>query len=73
MYRVLEEEPSLPLHAMCIYGRATRVVADQDRFEMFDSYITTSASNFGPTSTRPIYESAIDVAEEVLGGLAEAA
>ena len=59
MYGNLEEERGLARHAMRIYERATRAVADEDRFEMFEFYITKSASNFGLTSTRPIYERAI--------------
>jgi len=60
MYGNLEEERGLPLHAMRIYERAARAVADEDRFKMFHFHITKSASNFGPTSTRPIYERAIE-------------
>ena len=59
MYGNLEEERGLARHAMRIYERATRVVCDDDKFEMFNFYITKSASNFGLTSTRPIYERAI--------------
>ena len=59
MYGALEEERGLARHAMRIYERATREVADEDRMEMFTYYITKSASNFGLTSTRPIYERAI--------------
>ena len=59
MYGNLEEERGLARHAMRIYERATRAVSDEDRFEMFNFYITKSASNFGLTSTRPIYERAI--------------
>ncbi|KAK3678046.1 pre-mRNA-splicing factor syf1 [Recurvomyces mirabilis] len=59
MYGALEEERGLARHAMRIYERATRAVADQDRAEMFEFYVTKSASNFGLTSTRPIYERAI--------------
>ncbi|KAK7538390.1 pre-mRNA-splicing factor syf1 [Phyllosticta citribraziliensis] len=59
MYGALEEERGLARHAMRIYERATRAVADEDRLEMFNFYITKSASNFGLTSTRPIYERAI--------------
>lgn len=44
---------------MRIYERATRAVADEDRADMFNLYITKSASNFGLPSTRPIYERAI--------------
>lgn len=59
MYGNLEEERGLARHAMRIYERATRAVSDENRFEMFNFYITKSASNFGLTSTRPIYERAI--------------
>lgn len=60
MYGNLEESRGLARHAMRIYERATRAVSEEDRFEMFEFYITKSASNFGLTSTRPIYERAID-------------
>ncbi|KAG7428993.1 Pre-mRNA-splicing factor syf1 [Fusarium oxysporum f. sp. raphani] len=59
MYGNLEEERGLARHAMRIYERATRAVADEDQADMFNFYITKSASNFGLTSTRPIYERAI--------------
>ena len=59
MYGHLEEERGLARHAMRIYERATRAVSDEDRFEMFSFYITKTTSNFGLTSTRPIYERAI--------------
>ena len=59
MYGNLEEERGLARHAMRIYDRATRSVSVEDRFEMFDFYITKSASNFGLVSTRPIYERAV--------------
>lgn len=59
MYGALEEERGLARHAMRIYERATRAVADEDRTEMFEFYVTKSASNFGLTSTRSIYERAI--------------
>ncbi|KAG6018440.1 Pre-mRNA-splicing factor syf1 [Claviceps pusilla] len=59
MYGNLEEERGLARHAMRIYERATRAVADEDRADMFNFYITKSASNFGLSSTRPIYERAI--------------
>ena len=59
MYGSLEEERGLARHAMRIYERATRAVGDEDRADMFNYYITKSASNFGLTSTRPIYERAI--------------
>ncbi|KAK3379888.1 hypothetical protein B0T24DRAFT_613368 [Lasiosphaeria ovina] len=59
MYGSLEEERGLARHAMRIYERATRAVSDEDRADMFNFYITKSASNFGLPSTRPIYENAI--------------
>jgi pre-mRNA-splicing factor SYF1 len=59
LYGNLEEERGLARHAMRIYERATRAVSDEDRHEMFNIYLTKSASNFGLTSTRPIYERAI--------------
>lgn len=65
MYGNLEEERGLARHAMRIYERATRAVADEDRADMFNFYITKSASNFGLTSTRPIYERAIAALPDV--------
>lgn len=59
MYGNLEEERGLARHAMRIYERATRAVSDEDRLDMFNFYITKSASNFGLPSTRSIYERAI--------------
>jgi pre-mRNA-splicing factor SYF1 len=59
MYGNLEEERGLARHAMRIYERATRAVSDEDRADMFNFYVTKSASNFGLPSTRPIYERAI--------------
>ena len=59
MYGNLEEERGLARHAMRIYERATRAVSNEDRVEMFNFYITKSATNFGLTSSRPIYERAI--------------
>ena len=59
MYGNLEEERGLARHAMRIYERATRAVSDEDRFDIFNFYISKSASNFGLTSTRPIYERAV--------------
>jgi len=60
MYGALEEERGLARHAMRIYDRATRAVGDEDRMDMFNFYVTKSASNFGLTSARPIYERAIE-------------
>ena len=60
IYGGLEEERGLPSNTIRIYERATRAVAEEERFEMFDIYIMKSASNFGLTSTRPIYERAVE-------------
>lgn len=60
MYAKLEEDHGLARHAMRIYDRATRAVGDEDRFEMFTIYIAKATSNFGLTSTREIYERAIE-------------
>ncbi|RMZ88868.1 hypothetical protein DV736_g3903, partial [Chaetothyriales sp. CBS 134916] len=59
MYGNLEEERGLARSAMRIYERATRAVSTEDRLAMYDFYIAKAASNFGLTSTRPIYERAI--------------
>ena len=59
MYGALEEERGLARHAMRIYERATRAVSDENRADIFNFYVTKSASNFGLASTRPIYERAI--------------
>ena len=61
LYGSLEEERGLVRSSMRIYDRATSAVADEDRLEMFNYYITKSASNFGLASTRPIYERALEV------------
>ncbi|KAJ3055132.1 pre-mRNA-splicing factor syf1 [Rhizophlyctis rosea] len=61
MYAKLEEDHGLARHAMRIYDRATRAVSDQDRLEVFNIYISKATSYFGLTSTREIYEKAIEV------------
>ncbi|KAF9452876.1 TPR-like protein [Macrolepiota fuliginosa MF-IS2] len=61
MYAKLEEEYGLAKRAMSIYERATQVVNDEDKFEMFTIYIAKATENFGLPATRPIYERAIEV------------
>ncbi|CAG8523295.1 12229_t:CDS:10, partial [Ambispora gerdemannii] len=61
MYGKLEEDFGLARHAMRIFDRATKAVADEDRFEMFNFYIAKASANFGVTYTREIYERAIEV------------
>ena len=59
MYGSLEESRGLARSAMRIYDRACSAVADADRLEMYNFYITKAATNFGLTSTRAIYERTI--------------
>jgi len=61
MYAKLEEEYGLAKRAMSIYERATQVVADEDKFEMFTIYISKATENYGLAAIRPIYERAIEV------------
>jgi len=61
MYAQLEEEHGLAKRAMSIYDRATLVVENEDKFEMFTIYIAKAAVNYGLTATRPIYERALEV------------
>ncbi|KDQ60630.1 hypothetical protein JAAARDRAFT_151180 [Jaapia argillacea MUCL 33604] len=61
MYAKLEEDHGLAKRAMTIYDRATRVVMDEDKFEMFTIYIAKAAANYGLPATRPIYERAIEL------------
>ncbi|TPX34862.1 hypothetical protein SmJEL517_g02635 [Synchytrium microbalum] len=60
-YAKLEEDYGLARHAMRIYSRATSAVSDTDRKSMFELYIAKATSYFGLTSTREIYEKAIEV------------
>ncbi|KAG0267367.1 Pre-mRNA-splicing factor SYF1 [Mortierella polycephala] len=64
MYGNLEETHGLARHAMSIYDRATKAVAPEDRAEMFHFYIAKAAAMFGVTSTREIYERAIEVLQD---------
>jgi len=61
MYAQLEEDHGLAKRAMSIYDRATQVVADVDKFEMFSIYIAKATANYGLPATRPIYERALEV------------
>ncbi|EGO21615.1 hypothetical protein SERLADRAFT_451634 [Serpula lacrymans var. lacrymans S7.9] len=61
MYGQLEEDFGLAKRAMTIYERATQIVADEDKFEMFSIYIAKATANYGLPATRPIYERALDV------------
>jgi len=61
MYANLEEEFGLARHAMSVYDRATKAVADEDKFAIFALYISRATEFFGVTRTREIYERAIEV------------
>ncbi|KAF7800335.1 hypothetical protein EIP86_011585 [Pleurotus ostreatoroseus] len=61
MYGAFEEEHGLSKRAMSIYDRATQVVADEDKFELFTIYIAKAAGNYGLPATRPIYERALEI------------
>ncbi|KAI9328612.1 hypothetical protein BDR26DRAFT_786029, partial [Obelidium mucronatum] len=61
LYAKLEEDHGLTRHAMKIYDRATRAVSDADRFPVFELYIAKSISFFGRTSSREIYQRALEV------------
>nr|GAT59586.1 predicted protein [Mycena chlorophos] len=61
LYSKMEEEYGLAKRAILILERATQVVADQDKFEMYTIYIAKATENFGLPATRPIYERAIEV------------
>ncbi|KAG6874295.1 hypothetical protein C0995_001520 [Termitomyces sp. Mi166 len=61
MYANLEEDYGLAKRSMNILDRATKVVADQDKFDMFTIYIAKAAENYGLPATRPIYERALEV------------
>lgn len=60
MYGKLEEEHGLARHAMRIYDRATKAVADEDRMVMFEYYIAKATESFGIMASREIYERAIE-------------
>ncbi|KAJ3286136.1 Pre-mRNA-splicing factor SYF1 [Borealophlyctis nickersoniae] len=61
MYAKLEEDYGLARHAMRIYDRASRAVSDEDRLEVFNIYVSKATSYFGLTSTREIYQRAVEV------------
>jgi len=61
MYATYEEEFGLAKRAMSVYDRATRVVADEDKFELFTIYIAKATANYGLPATRPIYERALEI------------
>ncbi|EDV28130.1 uncharacterized protein TRIADDRAFT_21689, partial [Trichoplax adhaerens] len=60
LYAKLEEEYGLARHAMAVYERAASAVLPNEKFEMFNIYISRAADVFGLPYTRQIYERAIE-------------
>mmetsp|Transcript_13375 Transcript_13375/g.16839 ORF Transcript_13375/g.16839 Transcript_13375/m.16839 type:complete len:855 (-) Transcript_13375:34-2598(-) len=58
-YAEVEEEYGYVRHAMSIYDRATRAVIDQDKYALYQLYISRATEFFGVTRTREIYEKAL--------------
>ena len=59
-YGQLEEKHGLAKHAMGVYRRGARGVAEKDRRGMYEHYIARAADLYGATKTREIYEEAIE-------------
>ncbi|VDN59227.1 unnamed protein product [Dracunculus medinensis] len=64
LYAMLEEEHGSPRRAMNIYNRATTAVEKHEIYKIFNIYIKRATSLFGMTSTRPIFERAIEILPE---------
>ena len=60
MYAKLEEDFGLARHAMAVYDRASKTLAANEQYEIFNIYIKRAAEIFGVTHTREIYEKAIE-------------
>ncbi|ODQ63751.1 hypothetical protein NADFUDRAFT_53404 [Nadsonia fulvescens var. elongata DSM 6958] len=60
MYGQLEEDRGLIKNAMKIYDQAIHNIAETDRFEVINYYISRCAENFGLQATRQIFESIIN-------------
>lgn len=58
-YAKAEEEYGMARHAMLVYDRATRMVTDACRLDMYRLYIKKVEQYYGVTRTRVIYERAI--------------
>lgn len=55
-YAKLEEDYGLARHALAVYERATKAVADNEKLGIYDIYIARAAEFFGLPRTRQIYE-----------------
>lgn len=59
-YAKLEEDHGLARHALAVYERATKAVADNEKLGIYEIYIARAAEFFGLPRTRQIYEHAIE-------------
>lgn len=59
MYAEMEEEHSLARHALKVLSRAVKAVQEEDRADLYRLYIVKTATLFGSTKTRNIYEEAM--------------
>jgi len=60
MYANLEEQYGLARHAMAVYDRACKTVAEEDRYTMYLLYISRATEFFGVTHTREIFTRGIE-------------
>eukprot|EP00607_Mallomonas_marina_P000396 CAMPEP_0182435792 /NCGR_PEP_ID=MMETSP1167-20130531/77658_1 /TAXON_ID=2988 /ORGANISM="Mallomonas Sp, Strain CCMP3275" /LENGTH=772 /DNA_ID=CAMNT_0024627215 /DNA_START=266 /DNA_END=2584 /DNA_ORIENTATION=- len=58
-YAHAEEKYGLARHAMSVYDRATRLVPEARKLDMYRLYIKRVEHHYGITKTRPVYERAI--------------
>lgn len=60
MFAALEEEHGLARHAMAVYDRSVKALAEEDKPAMYLIYVARAAEFFGITRTRQIFEQAIE-------------
>jgi pre-mRNA-splicing factor SYF1 len=58
-YAKAEELYGMARHAMAIYDRATRVVPESKKLDLYRLYIKKVEQHYGITRTRPVYERAV--------------
>mmetsp|Transcript_19169 Transcript_19169/g.31375 ORF Transcript_19169/g.31375 Transcript_19169/m.31375 type:complete len:872 (-) Transcript_19169:255-2870(-) len=63
-YAKLEEDYGLARHAMAVYDRAVKALPDDQKYDMFQTYIGRAAELFGVAKTREIYELAVEIVAE---------
>ncbi|CAD5235659.1 unnamed protein product [Bursaphelenchus xylophilus] len=64
LYAKLEEECGLARHAMAIYSRAAKSVEETDMLVVYNIYLKKAIEFFGITSSRPIFQEAIEALPE---------